>query len=133
MVKASYSSSWQGSVQPRKQHKYLFTAPLHRRQKLLHVHLAPELRKKFQLRQVQVRSGDKVKILRGEFKKKEGKVEKVLLKQSRVLVHGAEFLKKDGSKTLFPLHPSNLIIMELDLTDKVRRQKMESKIKSASP
>jgi len=69
-----------------------------------------------------VRKGDTVKILRGQFKNHTGKIFKVLLSKSKVHVEGAELVKKDGSKVYYPIHASNLMITNLDLTDK-RRQK----------
>lgn len=137
MVKRKFSSTWLGSTQPRKQRKYRYNAPLHLQQKLVHTHLSPLLRKKYHLRSIQIRKGDKVKILRGQFKKKEGIAEQVILKRGVVFVNGMEIIKKDGGKILFPLSPSVLMITELELKDRRRREKLEAKIKlnpaSASP
>lgn len=127
MTPKKFSTSWNRSIQPSKQRKYRFNAPLHIKQRLMHVHLSPELNKKYGKRNLELRTGDRVKILRGQFKKKEGKVEKVNLKRERVFVTGIENIKKDGTKILFPLHPSNLMITELDLNDKKRKQKLEPK------
>lgn len=127
-----FSTAWKSSTQVRKQRKYSYNAPLHLRQKKAHVHLSPALRQKYGFRNIQVRKGDKVKVLRGSHHKKEGKVERVILKQNRVFITGVETIKKDGTKVLFPLLPSKLMIMELDLNDKMRKQKLESKQKTAS-
>lgn len=130
MALPQFSTSWKSSTQPRKQHKYIHNAPLHRKQKTLHVHLSPELRKKYHFRNVQVKKGDKVKLLRGQFAKKEGKVETVDLKWGKLFVTGVEQIKKDGTKRPYPLHPSNLMILELDLADRYRKAKLESKTNS---
>ena len=127
MALPSFSTSWKSSTQPRKQHKYIHHAPLHTKQKSVHVHLSPELRKKYHFRNVQVRKGDKVKLLRGQFAKKEGKVDIVDLKWGKLFVTGIEQIKKDGTKRPYPLHPHNLMILELDLGDKYRKAKLESK------
>jgi large subunit ribosomal protein L24 len=127
MVKKSFSTTWKKSTQPRKQRKYRYNAPLHVKQKILHVHLSPELRKKYGFRNVQIKKGDKVKILKGKFAKKEGKVEKVSLKREKVFVTGIEVIKKEGTKLPAPLTHSNLMIIDLDLSDKKRKQKLESK------
>ena len=72
------TTSWKKSTQVRKQRKYIYRAPLHLKQKMMHAHVAKSLREKHNgIRQIQVRKGDKVKIARGEFRGKEGKVEKV--------------------------------------------------------
>jgi len=125
----NFSTTWKKSVQPRKQRKYRYNAPLNIQQKFMHVHLSPELRKKYLTRNTQLRTGDKIKILKGEFKKKEGKVERISLKKERVFITGIERIKKEGTKILVSFHPSNLMIMELSLDDKKRKQKLESKSK----
>ena len=127
MVKSSFSKTWKGSTQVRKQRKYRHNAPLHVKQKMLHVHLSKELREKHGRRNIQVRKGDKVKVLRGQFRKREGKVERVDLKKEKVFVTGIEIIKKEGSKLIQSLSPSNLIIMDLNITDKKRKQKLENK------
>lgn len=115
------------SIQPRKQRKHRHLAPLHLKQKFMHVHLSPELRKKYSFRNIQLKSGDKVKILRGSFRKKENKIESIDLKRERVFITGLEKTKKDGTKLLVPFSPSNLVITEFNLNDKKRKQKLESK------
>lgn len=127
MTQKKFSTAWKSSTQPRKQRKYTYTAPLHLKQKELHVHVSSELRKKYGIRNIRVRKGDKVKIMRGQFAPKEGKIERVDVKRTKLFISGAEIIKKDGSKTLYPLHPSNLLIIELDLSDKIRKAKLDEK------
>ena len=127
-MKNKFSKTWIRSVQPRKQRKYIYSSPLHLKQKQVHMHLSPELRKKYGFRNIQAKKGDKVKILKGQFKKKEGKIDKVSLKLGRITVTGIETIKKDGTKLSFPLVPSNLMIIELDLNDRKRKQKLELKL-----
>lgn len=120
MAAKDFSKSWKGSSQPRRQRKYRHNAPLHIKQKMVHVHLSPELRGKYGKRNTQVRTGDKVKVLRGKFDKKEGKVERVHVKGGKVFVTGIDMIKKDGTKIHVALDPSNLMITSLDLSDKRR-------------
>ena len=122
-----FTSTWKKSTQPRKQRKFRYNAPLHLKQKFMHTHLSSELKKKYLTRNIQLKTGDKVKILRGLSKKKEGKVEKINLKKERVFITGIEKIKKEGTKLLVPFHPSNLMITELNLDDKKRKQKLETK------
>ena len=129
MLDSKFSTGWNRSVQPRKQRKYRYEAPLHLRQKFMHVHLSPELRVKYGKRNLQIKKGDKIKVLRGQFKKRDGKVEKVNLNAEKIFVTGIEVIKKDGTKILFPLTPSNLMITDLELGDKKRKQKLENKSK----
>ena len=128
--KKKFSTSWKASSQPRKQRKYRYNAPLHVRQKLVHVHLSKELRQKHGSRAMQVRKGDKVKVLRGKFRKQEGKVERVELKRERLFVTGMDYTKKNGTKILVPLRPSNLMIVALDMADK-RRKAGKAKLQKA--
>lgn len=131
MAKTSFSSSWKRSVQPRKQRKYLYNAPLHIKQKMLGVHLSSELRKKYGLRTVRVIKGDKVKVLRGKFKKKEGKIDFVNIKKELVFISGMDIIKKDGTKIPIGLPPSNLMIVILNMDSKNRKigsKKNEKKI-----
>jgi len=123
--------NWIRSKKPRKQRKYVYNAPLHVQQKLVNVHLSLELRKKYGKRNVGVRKEDKVKIMRGQFKGKTGKVVAVNLKKQKVNVEGIENVRKEGTKAYYPLQPSNLMITELFLDDKKRKALLERKNKKA--
>ncbi|MBI4145238.1 50S ribosomal protein L24 [Candidatus Woesearchaeota archaeon] len=115
----NWSRHWKGSVKPRKQRAYAREAPIHVKRQSLAAHLSKELRGKHKTRSITLRVGDKVTVLRGQFRKKSGKVERVDAPASRVYVTGIELAKKDGGKSQYPLHPSNLIITELE-SDKRR-------------
>jgi len=119
-MKQKFNKNWKASRQPRKQKKYSANAPLHLKRKFASVNLSKELRKKYGKRNLPVRKGDKVKVMVGKFKKNEGKVTKVMLKTSKVVVDGVQIKKKDGSKIDIKMEPSNLMIIELNLDDKKR-------------
>ena len=119
----SWSAHWKGSIKPKKQRTYRREAPLHIKRQFLAAHLSKELRGKHKTRSVTLRLGDKVTVLRGQFNKKSGKVERVDVIAGKVYITGIELVKKDGSKAMYPVHPSNLIITELDATDKRRMEK----------
>ncbi len=123
-MKSEFSKTWKSSTQPRKQRKYLKNAPLHTKSKFLNTNLSKTLREKHGKRSVRLRTGDKVRILRGSSKGKEGKVESINLKETKVYVTGIEKPKKDGSKIKVALKPSNLQIVELKLDDQKRKQKL---------
>ena len=126
-MKQKFSTTWKASKQPRKQRKYLANAPLHLKKKLLSVNLAKELRKKYEKRNIVVRKGDTVKITRGKFKKKQGKVIEVHIKRGRLAVEGILAKKQDGSKVNILLRPSNLQITELNTDDKKRIKSKKAK------
>lgn len=61
--------------------------------------------------------------MRGDFKGKEGKVMEVDLKNYRIHVEGGVTQKKvDGTEVFYPLHPSNVMITELNLDDEKREK-----------
>jgi len=119
-MKKKFSRSWIKSKQPRKQRKYSHNAPLHIKGKFMSAHLSKDLMKKYNRRSIRPRKGDKIIVLRGQFKKKKGNVERVDLKKSKVYVSGVEMIKKDGTKVFYPVHPSNLVVTEINLDDKKR-------------
>ncbi|MAG02434.1 50S ribosomal protein L24 [Candidatus Pacearchaeota archaeon] len=126
-MKQKFSVSWKGSKQPRKQRKYRASAPLHIRRKMMSVNLAKELRKKYGKRNFPVRKGDGVKVMTGEFKGKNGKIESVDYTRLRVMIEGIYRNKKDGTKTSVYFSPSNLQIKDLILEDKNRKRALERK------
>ena len=125
-MKRKFSTHWNASSQPRKQRKYVANAPLHLKRKFLGVNLSKELRKKYGRRNIIVRKGDDVKVMSGKFKGKRGKVTIVYTKKGKVIVENMQIKKQDGSKANVKIHPSNLQIMELNLTDK-KRMKTQNK------
>jgi len=118
------------SKKPSKQRKYFFNAPLHKRAKIMSVHLSKELREKYKVRAVPIRKGDKVRVVRGDAKGMEGKVIRVDRKRYFVYIEGITREKQSGETVHIPIHYSNLIITELDLGDKWRRRKLEELSKS---
>jgi len=119
-MKTAFSKTWKSSIQPRKQRKYAYNAPLHIRRKKLAAHLSKDLRTKHKFRSIQIKSGDKVKVVRGQYRGKTGKIERVNAKDCKVFITGIDITKKEGTKVMYPFHPSNLIITELNLDDKKR-------------
>ena len=128
-MKKEFSTHWKSSKQPRKQRKYRANAPLHIKHKFLSVNLSKELRAKHKMRNIEVRKGDTVKILRGKFKGQKGKVTVVRTKQGRVAVENIQKQKIDGSKVNIMMQPSNLQILELNMDDKKRMKSREEKQK----
>lgn len=112
-MKNKFSTKWKASKQPRKQRKYRANAQLHLRKKFVNVNLSKELRKKQNKRSIQIKKGDKVKIMKGEFRGEVGKILKVDIKKSVVVIEGIQAKKQDGSKINLKSQPSNLQIIEL--------------------
>ncbi len=120
-----FSKEWRKSVQPRKQRKYALNAPKHLKKDMLSAHLSDPLKKRHGKRSVPVRSGDTVKIMRGNHKGKEGKVQAVSYKEGHIHVSAASYSKGDGSTAYYPIRPSNVMVTEFDLSDPKRKAKLE--------
>ena len=67
-----------------------------------------------------MRKGDTIRIMRGKFKGKQGKITRVNTKTAGIEVEGIQIKKQDGSKVNVKLQPSNLQIIELDVQDSRR-------------
>lgn len=130
-MEKKWSKSWKSSKQPRKQRKYGFNAPLHVRAKKISANLSKELRKKYSKRTLPLRTGDRIKVLRGSHKGTLGKVEGKDLTNYKIFIKGVERKKKDGTSNPIPVDPSNVQILELNLEDKKRKQKLEKRNESS--
>jgi large subunit ribosomal protein L24 len=117
------------SKKPSKQRKAMFQAPLHIRRKFMTAPLSDELVEKYGIKRLPVRKGDKVRIMRGEFTGVEGKVTRVDLRKMRIYVEGVTRQRMDGTPVFVPIHPSKVMIIELDLSDQKRKELIEKKKK----
>ncbi len=99
-------------MKKRTSRKKQVNAPLHLKKNMLHVHLSPELRKKLKKRSVLVRRGDKVRIMRGAFKGKEGSVIEVDYKKTVLFIEGISRVNSRGKDVFIPIHPSNVMLIE---------------------
>ncbi len=113
------------SKKPSKQRLAIYTSPKHIRKKFLTAPVSPELRAKYGIKRMTVRKGDTVRILRGEWRGHEGKVISVDYDKVSIHVDGVTVRKADGTPVYYPIHPSNVLIIRLDLSDKKRRKIIE--------
>jgi len=113
------------SMKPRKQRRELYNAPGHIKRNWISSHLEENLLIKYDKRAISVIKGDTVRVMRGSFKGHEDKVVKVDVKRSFLEIEGITMSKADGNKIAKPIHPSNVMITKLNLTDKWRRRKLE--------
>ncbi|MFH1470711.1 MAG: 50S ribosomal protein L24 [Candidatus Micrarchaeota archaeon] len=119
-------------TKPRTQRKALYQAKLHERHATMGVHLSKELRAKLSTvtRSLPVRKGDRVKIMRGGHKGKTGKVTGVDLRVPAVYVEGIVVRKAKGGEVPFGIHPSKLLLLEADMSDKRRKALLDRKKKA---
>ena len=117
------------SRKARRQRKQMFTAPWHKKRKMMSVHLSEDYlgdSKKAYPRAVPVRKGDTVKVMRGKDKGFEGKVSSTDTKSMTIMIEGLTRNKADGTQIGKKIHPSNVLITKLDLSDPLRRDKIEA-------
>jgi large subunit ribosomal protein L24 len=124
------------SIQPRKQRKFRYNAPMHARRKMVSVHLSKELRAKLGTgkRNIAVRKGDRVKVMCGERKSHAGKVMEVDLSTLKIYVEGASERNAKGVEKLVPIDPSNLMLIEGDFSkDRLAAiQRSKNKVRPAA-
>lgn len=128
-MKKLWSRAWNSSKQPRKQRKWRANAPLHVRSKLVSAHLNKELRKQYARRSVPVRRGDEVKIQRGEFSGKSGKISKVDRANLKIFIDGIKRKKVSGQEVETPVDPSNVMVIKLNMDDRERVNSIQKKMK----
>ena len=111
----------------RKARKAHFTAPSHIRAKILSSSLSKDLRKKHGIRSMPIRKGDEVKILRGTYKNKTGKVQSVYRKKWCIHVEKITQEKSNGQAINVNIHPSNCVITNLNLANQSRKDMVARK------
>jgi large subunit ribosomal protein L24 len=127
------------SMKPTKQRKAHYNAPLHEKRKRISARLQldkPDSR--FDgVRTVTVRIGDTVRVTRGDLsnggKRHGGKrgtdpltgsVIRIDSEKGRLYIEGAKASKADNKEEAVPVHSSNVVVVKLDETDKLRVQQL---------
>ncbi len=114
-------------TKPRTQRKRMLQAPAHLRYRYFSAPLSPDLKKKHGTNAIPARTGDTVRIMRGDRKGLEGKITRVDREKYRVFVEGVTRSKVDGTAIPISLHPSKVMITSLNLDDKWRRETLSRK------
>lgn len=115
------------ATKPRTQRRNLYNLPLHKRRKQVSAALSKELKKEYNKNSLPIVKEDKIKIIKGEYKGKKGKVMGVNLKKYKIHVEKITIKKPDGKEKYIPISPSNVIIIELNLKDEKRKQILKRK------
>lgn len=113
------------TTKPRKQRKRAFDVHQFKREKLMSAHMSQKYLEDTKVtypRSLPVRKGDTVLIMRGDDRGHEGKVTEVDRKAFRIYVDGATVNKADGTEVGRPIHPSNVMITKLDMSDPWRKR-----------
>jgi len=86
--------------------------------------LSSNLKKEYNRRSLRIVKGDSVRIMRGEYKGVEGKVEKLNTLKGRLSIEGVQREKIKGGQVKVQIHASNVRITSLHLDDKYRKNKI---------
>ena len=73
------------------------------------------------MRSMVPKKGDLVRIMRGQFRATEGKIVRVDYRSIRIFVDSATTTKADGKEVQLPVHPSNLLLVKLELDDERKK------------
>jgi large subunit ribosomal protein L24 len=127
------------SSKPGKQRKEQANAPIHVKRNRMRARLQlknPDTRLAG-VRSVTVRVGDTVRVVRGDYahggkrvggkrnaNALEGNVINVDSNTGRLFIEGATATKSDNKEEAVPVHCSNVVVVKLDETDKLRMQKL---------
>jgi large subunit ribosomal protein L26e len=115
----------------RKSRKAHFSAPSSIRRKIMSSALSKELRNKHSTRSLPIRKDDEVRIVRGKYKGREGKVTQVYRKKWVIHVDRVQRDKSNGATAPIGIHPSNVVITTIKL-DKDRRAILDRKNRTKS-
>lgn len=129
-MKSIFNKKWNSSVQPRKQIKFRLNAPNHIKRKMMGSPLDKILKGKYGIKTLEVKKGDEVKVLRGKFKSKKGKVSIVDIQNSRIQIDGVSRNKKGGEKIPTWFSPSKVKIVSIEENDKKRLKNIKNKSES---
>lgn len=112
----------------------LIHIPKHQRDKMVGAVLEDTLRKQYGRKNIRVVKGDSVRVMRGEYKGVEGKVEKVNTEHATFHIEGVQREKIRGGQVKVPIHSSNVMVISLNLDDDYRSSKLQgaTKVESAA-
>lgn len=99
----------------RKQRKAYFTAKGTDLTKQFTAQLSKPLQEEHSIKRIPIRPNDRVKILVGKFKSREGKVVRVNRHQRKICIEDCTITKKDGGIRYIGVHPSNVRITTLSM------------------
>ncbi|GAA5983978.1 hypothetical protein JCM10908_005999 [Rhodotorula pacifica] len=114
------------SISSRKAHKAHFAAPSSVRRVIMSAPLSKELRAEHGTRSIPIRKDDEVKIVRGTYKGREGRVTTCQRKNFRIFVEGVSRDKGNGATVPIGVNASNVVITKLKL-DKDRKNILSRK------
>jgi large subunit ribosomal protein L24 len=91
--------------------------------------LEDSLRRQYGRKNIRVIRGDSIRVMRGEYKGVEGKVEKVNTEHATLHIEGIQREKIRGGQVKVPIHSSNVMVISLNLDDHYRSSKLQGAAK----
>ena len=110
----------------------LIHLPKHQRDKMVGAVLEDSLREQYRRKNIRVVKGDSVRVMRGEYKGVEGKVEKVNTGHATFHIEGIQREKIRGGQVKVPIPSSNVMVISLNLDDNYRSRKLQGATKAGS-
>src|ERR687892_686286 len=110
----------------------LIHIPKHQRDKMVGAVLEDSLRRQYGRKNIRVIRGDSIRVMRGEYKGVEGKVEKVNTEHATFHIEGVQREKIRGGQVKVPIHSSNVMVISLNLDDDYRSSKLQGATKGES-
>lgn len=110
----------------------LIHLPKHQRDKMVGAVLEDTLREQYKRKNIRVVKGDSVRVMRGEYKGVEGKVEKVNTEHATFHIEGIQREKIRGGQVKVPIPSSNVMVISLNLDDNYRSRKLQGATKAGS-
>ncbi len=104
----------------------------HQRDKMVGAVLEDSLREQYNRKNIRVVKGDSVRVMRGEYKGVEGKVEKVNTEHATFHIEGIQREKIRGGQVKVPIPSSNVMVISLNLDDNYRSRKLQGTTKAGS-
>lgn len=122
-AETDWSADWKGSSNPQKQRKYRENAPLHKSDQFVTSRLDDSLQENVGTTTLPVRSGDRVKVMRGDHSGERGEVREVDREEYKLYIEGVERETVSGSEVTVAIDPSNVTLTKLNLDDDQRLAK----------
>jgi large subunit ribosomal protein L24 len=105
----------------------------HMRSGSIAAHVVDNLRQQYRLRSCRVVKGDTVRVTRGEYNGIEGKVESVDIMTGGLSIEGIQREKVRGGNVKVRIHSSKVMITNMNLDDKYRRERLEERSSKEKP
>ncbi|MFW9991554.1 MAG: 50S ribosomal protein L24 [Candidatus Odinarchaeota archaeon] len=109
---------------PKKNRRRVRNQPLHRNRKKLNVSLSADLREKHGIRNLPVRKGDVVSLIKGKdtLIGEKKRVMTVSTSKMKLQIDGVKLNKTDGTEVLRWVSPANIKIVQLGKVDQFRQK-----------